>query len=476
MPNEPFIDLDLERKVLRQIIFDQFKDTKEIEDEITSNIGYLVGLGEAIEIFKESFHRILFSEIIRIYLSHAQCVSRRHISRFIKKKDIEQEELEKRLIITDQIFAFEFEKKNFKILLEELRNNYYYRTLHGLNLEVNSTLRSIFEKKVNKTPGQIAQDVEDVIGKIILSAGKYTIIEEDIFKNIEADYNLLVEKREFPDKFKGIPTGFEPMDKALGGFFPGELTIVLGRPSQGKSILLLNFGYHAYNSNYNVIYVTLEMPLSQQKARFHSRLTNIDYHKLKIPRLLAEEELEYLKDKLEEEKQNHSNFYWFIDAPPNCSVAFVESRVLAFENLTGKKCNLLIVDPLYLMKPLTDPKDGDLVGQVAIDLKYISRKFNIPVIVASQINRSGGTKHQKGKAADTADAAFTDKIGQNADNMIFITGDRQRGQLEFPKTRDSSISKIFIIKKFDVMRFEYDKRSEEGQTEEDREFNKSSKE
>jgi replicative DNA helicase len=454
---EPFVDFDLERKSLRQLIFDSAKDGKEVETEVLANVGYIVGLGETNEIFKDDFNRKLFEEIVRIYMSFTQCITKKHLIRFIKKEFSKDEnEYEKHVIMFDQVFKFDFEKLAFKIIWDELRNNFYYRTIHSLNLEVNADLRSIFEKREKKTPVQLAQTIEETIGKVLSSSGKYKVIEEDILQNVNADIQLIRDKRADPEKYKGIPTGFAKIDEVMGGFYPGEEIIVLGRPGQGKSILLLGFGAHAYDCGYNVIYITLEMPLAQQKLRYYSRVTNIAYKKLKMPQYMAADEVVELERRMLEEKTKHKNYLWFVDAPPNSHIAFVESRVVAFENLTGKKCDLLIIDPLYFLRPTIEPKDGDHVGQVSVDIKYLARKFKFPAIAASQTNRAGGSRHKKGKDADTADAAFSDKIGQNADNMIFITGEKHRAKLEFAKTRDSQIGSLYFTKEFDVMKFKYD--------------------
>ena len=94
----------------------------------------------------------------------------------------------------------------------------------------------------------------------------------------------------------------------------------------------------------------------------------------------------------------------------------------------GKKADLLIIDPIYLMTP-SDRKTDDPVGVISWDLKLLARGRDIPVIAASQFNRESHKRHLQGKDVDSVDAAFTDKLGHNTDIMIGITGDKETASL-----------------------------------------------
>jgi len=229
------------------------------------------------------------------------------------------------------------------------------------------------------------------------------------------------------------------------------LIIVLGRPGAGKSVLLLNFGYNAFRNRYNIIYVTIEMPFEQQKGRLYSLITGTDYRSIKTAENLSDETIDMIEKRLKEEKEKHSNYFWFIDAPQNCDVSFLESRILSFESVSRQKADLVIVDPIYLMKP--SMKTEDHVGVVSWDLKLLARKMNFPILCASQFNREAHKRHQHGKQADTADAAFSDKLGNNCDIMMGITGDKDETRLQFAKARDSLAETVFLEKQLNCMRF-----------------------
>jgi len=455
----PFIDVVLECKVLRLLVFDNDFDKKTDIDEINSNLSYVVFLGLPKDVFTSDFKQWMFSRIIDNFITYSECVSKSFLLNELVNKYKQKEEYEQKKAVFDKIFSYRFESKSFKPMFDRLKDKFHYRSILDINLKINEQLKQDFiDEKYEAL--QLAQNIQDSISKILLSTGKCKILEEDLLQDISRDIELIKDKKENPAKYRGIPTGYKKIDQATGGWQPGEFSLVLGRPSMGKSILLLNFGYNAYLLNYNIVYVTIEMPLSQQRNRFTSLVTQVAYNKIKLPYLLSDEEIKFIDRKLRELKEKRKNYFWTIDAPQNCNTQFIDSRITAFENITGKKVDLLIVDPIYLMTP-SDIKSDDRVGTISWDLKMLARARNIPAIAASQFNRESHKRHLHGKEVDSIDAAFSDKLGYNTDNMIGITGDKEAACLYFPKARDSQLTKLFFIKQFDVMRFVYDERVDE---------------
>jgi replicative DNA helicase len=457
--SKPFIDVNLELKCLRFLLFDNDFDNKTYVDEINSNISHVMCLGLSKEAFTSDFKQWLFELIIEKFVKFSECVSKSYIQTELKSKYQTQIEIyEQKKVVLDKIFSNKFELKTFKPLVEILRAKYIYRNLLDLTVKTNEKLKQDFNNNKSE-PVAIAQDVQEIVNKLIIGTSQYRVIEEDVLHDVENDIKVLRQKKENPAEYRGIPSGYDKIDLATGGWRPGEFNLVLGRPEQGKSVLLLNFGYNAYILNYNVIYVTIEMPYEQQKNRFYSLATRTSYNKIKMPHLMSDEEIVFVENKYRKLKEEHKNYFFFIDAPAQCTTQFVGSRISAFESTNGQKADLLIIDPVYLMTP-SDTKAEDKVGVVSWDIKLLARSKNIPVLGASQFNRESHKRHTTGKEVDSIDAAFTDKLGYNVDMMIGIVGDKETAQLNFPKSRDSRISKLNFIKNFDIMKFEYDNRVE----------------
>jgi replicative DNA helicase len=471
---QPFVDLKLENRVLRHLIFDSDVDDKNISDEIHSNVTFLFNSGITKEIFSSEFRQWVFEKIVASYIKFSESTTKQLLIERVQKKYKVKEEADSKLLIIEKIFKYEFQSKTFKTIFDDLRSKLYYRQLFDTCRNLNEKLQSDFQQNVVE-PVKIAQEINQSSSRILLSSTKFRIIQEDVLQNVEKDLELFDDKRLHPEKYKGILTGYEKIDKATGGWRPGELGIILGRPGVGKSILLLNFGFNAYSlERKNIMYITIEMPFEQQKARFQSLLTQVNYSQVKMPEYMPEALVEKFKEKLRKAKEKYkNNSFFLVDAPSNCNVPFLESSIISYENITSRKIDLLIVDPLYLMKP--SEKTDDPAGTVSWELKLLARKMNIPVLAASQFNRESHKRHIHGKGSDTMDAAFSDKISNNADIMIGITGDKERANLEFPKSRDSLITRAYFKKDFSTMRFIYDKESEDAEEKEVEADNKKDK-
>lgn len=438
--NTPFVDVILENEVLRHLIYDdsQEQQSKSESDEVVRNIGYITNVGISEEYFNAEFKQSLFKLILRHYIDYSECCGKSTIIEWIKSRYYDNVSI--KIDVIDKILSKKFRLNALKPLIERLQNKYFYRKIFSSTDRTSEELKQAFEKDDNNAIA-LARHIDEAISPILLSSDKHRIIEEDVFQNIEKDIAELKDHKLHPEKHRGIPSGFRSIDDITGGFKPGELIVVQGRPGTGKSVLLMNFGFYAYYfARKNVAYVTVEMPIEQQKKRFFSKLLKENYGKFRNPDRFSDQELEYVEKKLLEEKAGaFSNKFWIIDAPENSSAAFIESRIVSFENMFGKKIHELIIDPLYLLKP-SNPKSDDPVGTVSWDLKLLARKLNIPVITASQVNREGGKRQMRSVAASTMDAAFSDKVSNNSDTMMNIladTGKTDSATIQFPKTRDS---------------------------------------
>ena len=163
----------------------------------------------------------------------------------------------------------------------------------------------------------------------------------------------------------------------------------------------------------------------------------------------------FIENEITKVKSEHDNLLYMIDAPGSCTSHFIESRINNFEKTTKKKVDVLIVDPIYLMK--ANVRDDDNVGAVSWDLKILARKFNIPVLAANQINREGHKRHLAGKDMDAMDSASSDRLGQNTDIMLGIISDEQQWlKMLLIKYRDGKGPTLYLKRLFNIMKIEYD--------------------
>ncbi len=88
-------------------------------------------------------------------------------------------------------------------------------------------------------------------------------------------------RKEHPEDYTSIPTGFTRLDKIITGIQLGELALVVGTTGRGKSILLTNLAYYAMKTGYKVAYFAFEMPARQIAMRQDARWLQMAYRKFK---------------------------------------------------------------------------------------------------------------------------------------------------------------------------------------------------
>ncbi|MDO8641790.1 MAG: DnaB-like helicase C-terminal domain-containing protein [Nitrosarchaeum sp.] len=423
---------------------------KNIEKAIYENINP--------DCFTSDFRGWLYSAIVMHFHSYATALTHDLVTQKIVKKYKKQQSIDDAKALLEKVLNRKFEVHEFEPVIDELKNLYKIRKIFETTQDVLESLRSIKEGAKDVSAAPLIRKLESSIEQINRQNTAERIIEENAFINIDKDMELIRDYHDNPEKYRGIDTGIAPLTLATNGWQGGDLITVMGRTGQGKSILLLNFAYAAWAAGNNVMYVSIEMPIIQQKRRLFSRMTSVPYFKIKNANHLSNEELIFIEEKIKEEQTKRENVFLILDAP-NCSANFIEGRITNFEKTTGKKIGLVVVDPIYLMRPNVndDQARTDPVGAVSWDLKLLARKFNVPVIEANQINREGHKRHLQGREMDAMDSSSSDRLGQNSDIMLGIFSDEQQWvKLSIVKYRDGKGPTLFLRRKFDVMKVEYD--------------------
>lgn len=413
--------------------------------------------GLSPDCFTSDFRVWLFSTVTTHYHSYSSALTKDLLLQKIVKTYKKEQAINDATALLEKVLNRQFVEEELAPIVDEIKNLYHIRKIFEVTEDVVGQLRQIKEgsnDEVSAAP--LIHRLETTIEHIRSQTLKERIIEEDAFLNIESDIDFIRDCHDNPEKYRGIDTGIEPLTLATGGWHGGELITVIGRTGQGKSIVLLNFAYSAWLSGKNVMYVTIEMPMQQQKRRLYSRMTGVDYFKLKNAQHLSNEELIFVEQKIKEIKSDRDNVFMFLDAPAKCHAAFIENRIANFEKSTGKKMHFVIVDPIYLMMS-NNGDDDDMVGAVSWDLKLLARKLDVPVINANQINREGHKRHLAGREMDAMDSASSDRLGQNSDVMLGIISDEQQWlKMSIVKYRDGKGPTLYLKRRFDVMKIEYD--------------------
>jgi len=199
------------------------------------------------------------------------------------------------------------------------------------------------------------------------------------FKRIQKD----------PSSVMGVPTGVEQIDNHLLGLRKGELGLVCGPSGGGKSIMIMNFGAHAWQVAGDVLAYTIEMSEQQYRSRWYCHLSGIEYNRFR-QYCLSKEEWNILDKTIEKSKKNKHKFR-IIDMPQGCSVAAIRAET---KKATRKlDPALIIIDYMNIMCGPNGKIDFSWQNQleIATQLKLgLARLLDVPVWSACQTDGKDG--------------------------------------------------------------------------------------
>jgi replicative DNA helicase len=186
----------------------------------------------------------------------------------------------------------------------------------------------------------------------------------------------------------GVSFGMDYLDQVSGGCQPGDFNIVVGRPSSGKTYLMLNMAISAYNSGKNVAWVVTEMTKLQYATRALALRTKMNYNRIRWGRLSTLVGRKELVEEVGRIKEIDTGFYFI-----NSGVSSNIHTVIA--DLHSCKPDVVYVDGAYLLQ-VNSRSRYEKVSDGADILKAAARELNVPVIASYQFR-----KNSAGTADDT---------------------------------------------------------------------------
>jgi len=244
--------------------------------------------------------------------------------------------------------------------------------------------------------------------------------------------------RDNPSDVTGIPTGFSDLDSMTSGLQPGDLVIVAGRPSMGKTAFSLNMAENvALDTGLPVAVFSMEMASTQLAMRMIGSVGRLDQHRMRTGRL-EDEDWEKLTTALG--KLNEAPI--FIDEGAGLSSFDVRARARRLHRQCGK-LGLIVVDYLQLMAAPAG-KQGENrateISEISRSLKALAKELDVPVVALSQLNRSVETRPDKRPVM--SDLRESGAIEQDADLILFI----YRDEVYNPDSTDKGTAEIIIGK------------------------------
>jgi replicative DNA helicase len=233
----------------------------------------------------------------------------------------------------------------------------------------------------------------------------------------------------------GVATGITKFDELTAGLQPGDLVIVAGRPSMGKTSFAMNIAENAaIGGKVPTAIFSMEMSGEQLAMRMISSLGRIDQQKVRTGKL---DDTDW--------KRVSSAIALMSQAPvfidDTGGLAPTELRARARRLRRDHNLGLIVVDYLQLMQvPGTRENRATEISEICRSLKSLARELKVPLIALSQLNR--GLEQRDDKRPIMSDLRESGSIEQDADLIVFI----YRDEVYNKDTEDKGVAEIIIGK------------------------------
>jgi replicative DNA helicase len=275
------------------------------------------------------------------------------------------------------------------------------------------------------------QKVFAIRNKTAHAQGTYSMMPQ-LMELVEKRIELM---RNNKGMLAGLSTGFTELDKLTTGLHPGDLVIIAGRPSMGKTSLALNIAEHValYEKKAAAVF-SMEMPAEQLALRVLSSFARIDMGKLRSGDL---EDRDW--DRLTSQGGLVREAPLYIDETGALSP--LELRARARRMKSRHDIQLIVVDYIQLMQvPGNKENRTNEISEISRGLKALAKELAIPVIALSQLNR--GVEQRPNKRPLMSDLRESGGIEQDADLVALI----YRDEVYNKDSADKGIAEINVVK------------------------------
>ena len=312
------------------------------------------------------------------------------------------------------------------------------RAIQRKLIEVGTGIADTALNPAGKEVGQLLDEAETRIFEIAEAGarGRQGLVEiQPILAQVMERIDMLYH-RDNPSDITGIATGFSDLDQKTSGLQQGDLVIVAGRPSMGKTAFALNMAEHvAVHDGLPVAVFSMEMGGSQLAIRMLGSIGRLDQMKLRTGRL-SDEDWSRLADAVS--KLHDAPIH--IDETPALNALELRARARRLHRQYDG-LGLVVVDYLQLMSSSSQGENrATEISEISRSLKALAKELHVPVVALSQLNRS--LEARPNKRPVMSDLRESGAIEQDADVILFI----YRDEVYNPETADKGKAEIIIGK------------------------------
>lgn len=300
-----------------------------------------------------------------------------------------------------------FRADDIESFCEDVRRDYAQRRLTDL---MDESIDLMMEGRIEAAVDKMQTDMLS-----IQAAVTEVDVDYDISTSWEQTYSDVMERvsRVKVMGSAGVPTGFATWDLVTGGLQPGWVCIIGGRLGTGKTWVMTKMAVEAAMSGYKALFLSLEQSRHQIAMRTHTLLSRrLSSEVFRANDLMRGYGFDLLK---------YKEFLEDIDGGLPGSLMINDTsrgRIGPMEvaaMIERTQPDIVFIDYMTLLKQKGDG-GWQSVGELSSDLQQVAQRFQVPLVVASQLNRQAIGQDR----ADPGTLSRSDAIGQDADMIVTV--------------------------------------------------------
>jgi replicative DNA helicase len=217
-------------------------------------------------------------------------------------------------------------------------------------------------------------------------------------------------------RITGVPTGVDSLDELTSGWQPGNLIVLVGETSMGKSTLALQFALaaarYAKERDEQVPYFSLEMTASELTERAVANLADFPLRWMTQPSTAPDNAMDYVQ------RGSRALLELPLLIDDRCALSLEQIVSRSTQLHMRKRLSAVVVDYMHIM---ARPRRNDVaeLGAIATGLKNLSKNLGVPVIALHQLNRSNGSQGRD-RRPTLFDIRASGEIAETANTVVAI--------------------------------------------------------
>ena len=287
-------------------------------------------------------------------------------------------------------------------------------------MKINSEIAELIVNPQGKDASGLLDEAESKIFSLNDEAERTSTNIQTLENLIEKSIDRLNELSQSGSSLIGFSSGFKDLNKQTQGLQKGDLIVVAGRPSMGKTSFAMNIAENfLLNEDVKggVLVFSLEMPGESLTTRLLASHAKINQQNVRSASL-SNEELKRFMDSSSKLRE----LPLYIDDSSLLSPMELRARARRVSRQEEHGLSLIVVDYLQLMQlPGSTENRVNQISEISRSLKALAKELNVPVIALSQLNRA--VEQRPNKRPMMADLRDSGAIEQDADLILFIYRD-----------------------------------------------------